>query len=95
MKIIAIATRKADAPPEAFAPHLESEANTALSLYRDETVREIYSRADGKGAILVMECRDEAHALQVLQTLPLARVGLLSFDIYGAKPYRGIVQHVK
>jgi hypothetical protein len=91
MKIVVIATRKADAKPEAFAPHHDA----ALVMYRDEIVREIYSRTDGKGAILVLECRDEAHALQVLQTLPLARAGLLSFEIYGAKPYRGIVQHVK
>lgn len=95
MKIIVIATRKADAKPEAFAPHLDAEANAALVMYRDEIVREIYSRSDGKGAILVLECRDEAHALQVLQTLPLARAGLLSFEIHGVKPYRGIVQHVK
>lgn len=95
MKIVAIATRKADAKPEEFAPLLDSEANAALVMYRDETVREIYSRSDGKGAILVMECADEAQALKALNTLPLAKAGLLSFEVYGTKPYRGIVQHLK
>ena len=33
---------------------------TALGMYRDEVVREIYSRTDGKGAVLVLECADEA-----------------------------------
>jgi hypothetical protein len=47
MKVIVVATRKQDAKPEAFAPYLESEANMALSLYRDEHIREIYSREDG------------------------------------------------
>ena len=95
MKIIVIATRKADAAPEDFAPHLDAEANHALGLYRDEVVREIYSRADGKGAIVVLECDDEAHAARIMNDLPLAKVGLLSFEIYGTAPYRGIVQHVK
>ena len=94
MKVIVIATRKADATPEDFAPHLDAEANHALGLYRDEVVREIYSRADGKGAIVVLECDDEAHAARIMNDLPLARVGLLSFEIYGTAPYRGIVQHV-
>lgn len=62
MKIVAIATRKADAKPEEFAPHLETEVGVALGMYRDEIVREIYSRSDGKGAIIVLECDDEAHA---------------------------------
>ena len=95
MKVLAIATRKADAKPEDFAPHLEPEVGVALSLYRDEFVREIYSRTDGKGAILVLECDDEAHALKLLNTLPLSEAGLLNFEIYGTKPYRGIVQYAK
>lgn len=93
MKVIVIATRKADASPEDFAPHLDAEAKHALGLYRDEVVREIYSRADGKGAIVVLECDDEAHAERIMNDLPLAKVGLLSFEIFGTAPYRGIVQH--
>lgn len=95
MKVVVIATRKADAKPEEFAPHLETEVGVALGMYRDETVREIYSRADGKGAVIVMECDDEAHARKLLGTLPLAKAGLLNFEIYVTKPYRGIVQHAK
>lgn len=95
MKVVAIATRKQDAKPEDFAPHLDAEANAALSLYRDEFIREIYSRTDGKGAIVVLECNDVAHAERVLAQLPMIKAGLLSVEIYGVKPYRGIVQHVK
>ena len=95
MKVIVVATRKQDAKPEEFAPHLESEANAALTLYRDEYVREIYSREDGKGAIVVFECDDVAHAQRLFQQLPLAKAGLLSAEFYGTKPYRGIVAHVK
>ena len=94
MKVIVIASRKEDASPEDFAPHLEAETQHALGMYRDEVVREIYSRADGKGAVLVLECDSEEDAARHVGELPLAKLGLLSFDIYGTKPYRGIVQSV-
>jgi len=93
MKIFVVVHRKPDAKPEEFAPHLEAESKHALGLYRDEIIREIYSRADGKGAILVLECPDEAAARGHVEGLPLAKLGLLSFDVYGAKPYRGIAHH--
>ncbi len=95
MKVVVVATRKPDAKPEQFQPYLEEEANHALRLYRDEYVREIYNRTDGKGAILVLECDDEKHAERLVGELPLAKVGLLQFEIYGTKPYRGIVANVK
>ena len=95
MKVVVVATRKPDAKPEEFAPYLEEEANHALRMYRDEVVRESYNRTDGKGAIVVLECKDEEEAKRLVGELPLAKAGLLSFEIYGTKPYRGIVAHVK
>lgn len=95
MKVIVIATRKPDAKPEDFAPHLEAEVKHALGMYRDESVREIYSRADGKGAVVVLECEDVAHAERLMAGLPLAAAGLLSFQFYPTKPYRGIVQYAE
>ena len=94
MKVVVIATRKQDAIPEDFAPYLEAEVNAALRLYRDEFVREIYSRTDGKGAIVVFECSDVAHAERLFAELPLVKAGLLHGEFHGVKPYRGIVQHV-
>ena len=95
MKVVVVATRKESAKPEEFAPYLEEEANHALRMYRDEIVREIYNRTDGKGAILVMECEDVAHAERLFGELPLAKAGLLDAEFYCTKPYRGIVAHVK
>jgi len=95
MKVIVVATRKQDAKPEEFAPYLEEEANHALRMYRDEYVREIYNRTDGKGAVLVFECDDVAHAQRLFGELPLAKAGLLEAEFYGTKPYRGIIAHVK
>ena len=95
MKIIAIATRKQDAKSEDFEPHLEAEVVAALTLYRDEFIREIYSRTDGKGAVVVFECKDVGHAQQLFNELPLVKAGLLSAEFFGRKPYRGIVKNIK
>jgi hypothetical protein len=95
MKVIVIAHRNQDASPEELAPLMDAEANHALSNYRDGIVREIYSRGDGNGAVVVLECDGEADAARIMGELPLAKAGLLAFDIYETLPYRGIVQHVK
>ena len=89
MKIFAIATRKQDAKSADFEPHLEAEVVAALTLYRDEFIREIYSRTDGKGAVIVFECSDTEHAQRMFDELPLIKAGLLSAEFYGTKPYRG------
>lgn len=94
MKIIAVAHRSEEHKPEDFTPHLAAEVDRALELFAGETFREIYSRADGKGAIIVLEADDEAKAREALDSLPLAEKGLLSFDVYGTKPYRGFVRSV-
>ena len=92
MKIVVIAHRSENHPPEDFAPHLAAEAKKALQLVAEDFIREIYGRADGKGAVLVVEAADEAEVRRRLAELPLAQRGLLNFDIYPVVPYRGIVQ---
>lgn len=90
MKIVVVATRRADASPDQLAPHLEAEVKTALGFMVEDFVREIYSRVDGKGAILVLEAAGEDEARSRLAELPLARAGLLDFDLYPVQVYRGI-----
>ncbi len=92
MKIVVVAHRNEDRPPEDFAPYLEAEAKKALQLVAEDFVREIYSRADGKGAVLIVEAADEEEVRRRLADLPLIRQGLLTLDIYPVVPYRGIVQ---
>ena len=94
MKIIVVAHRNEQRKPEDFAPHMEAEAEHALKLFAEEKVREIYGRTDGKGAILVLEAASEDEARDIVGGLPLAKIGLLTFDIYGTKPYRGFVASV-
>ena len=94
MKVIAIAHRSDKHSPEDFAPHLEAESNHALKLFAEETVRELYSRADGNGAVLILEAENEEKAKEILDGLPLARVGMLTFEIFSVRPYRGFIANV-
>ena len=89
MKVVVVATR-ADKPAEEFAPHMAAESKMALGMYAEDFVREIYSRQDGMGAILVLEAANEDEVKSRLDELPLAKAGLLTFEIYGVAPYRGI-----
>ena len=90
MKIVVVATRSDKFSAEEFAPLLPAEAKKALQLFASDVVREIYSRKDGKGAILVIEAADEDEARAHLAELPLAAAGMLEFDVYPVGPYRGI-----
>jgi len=94
MKIFVVATRNEDRPAEDFAPLMDPEADYALKLYKEGFVREIYSRTDGKGALVVVEAINEEKALKILSNLPLAKAGLLSFEVYGTTAYRGIIRGI-
>jgi hypothetical protein len=89
MKFFVIAKRRPQFAPEEFAPHLEAESRRARQLYADNTLREIHSRTDGRGAILVLEAADQAAADAAMKSLPLVEKGMLEYEIFGTQPYRG------
>ncbi len=90
MKFIVIATRSETHAAEEFAPHLAPETKYAFELWADDFVRMIHGRADGKGAILEAEAADQAEVEAKLNELPLVKAGMLSLEIFGIVPYRGI-----
>ncbi len=91
MKFVIVATRSETASPDEFTPEiLQAETKTAFKMMADGFLRELYSRTDGKGAILIVEAADEDEVKQKLGTLPLAQKNLLSAEIYGVKVYRAI-----
>ena len=94
MKVFVVATRNQERPIEDFASLMDPEADHALKLYKEGFVREIYSRTDGKGALVVVEAENEKAALDKLSYLPLAKAGLLSFEAYGTTAYRGIIRGI-
>jgi hypothetical protein len=88
MKIFVLATRTGD--PDKIAPLLEPEAKMALQMVARDFVREIYSRQDGQGAVVVVEAESLEAAQAELGKLPLVAANLLRLDFYPVQAYRAI-----
>jgi muconolactone delta-isomerase len=80
---------------EGFAPEqiealLEPEAQAARALYTEGYTRQIWSRGDVPGAVLLVEAADLDEVHRRLPELPLFKAGMLAVDaITQLKPYRG------
>ena len=90
MKILAIEQDMLGVTADDFTPELKrAEAARAWELYQSGVFREIYFRQDSPSAVLILECADVAEADEILNTLPLVKAGLITFDLMPLIPYPG------
>ncbi|MBU1105307.1 MAG: YciI family protein [Candidatus Riflebacteria bacterium] len=87
MKIFAVSKPVTGATPEKIMAMAKEEVSAGWKLYANGKFREMYFRKDGMGAIIVLECADEAEAKGLLAALPLVKAGLAEYDIYPALPF--------
>lgn len=88
MQFISISRRLTERfSDEEFAAHIEAERERVRELYRDGVVRSIWSRKDVAGAIMLLECPNEAAAQAAVGSLPLAQRGMLDVQIVSLSPY--------
>lgn len=92
MKILAMEVEVANIKPEQFTPHLKAEAQRVWELYQNGIIRELYFRADHSEAVLVLECVNTTEAQQTLESLPLVKAGLITFDMIPLIPYPGFAR---
>lgn len=92
MKILALEVEIEGITPEQYAPHLKNEAKHVWELYQSGTIRESYFRADRSEAVLILECRDVNEAQQALNSLPLVKAGLITFEFIPLIPYPGFAR---
>lgn len=92
MKILAIEKDVPGITVNQFEPFLKAEAARAWELYRSGELREAYFRADRSQAVLIFECAGAEEARQLLATLPLAKEGLIEFEIVPLIPYPGFAR---
>lgn len=93
MKILAIELENPNVTRESFTPALlEAEAERIWVLTQDSTVREAYFRLDQHSAVLILECPDMESAQAVLNTLPLVKAGLITFELLPLGPYSGFAR---
>ena len=82
MKILAIAKVDPQTTPEKIKPHLEAEVKHAWKLYKEGTVREMYSCQDRRlGVVFILECSGVDDARKILEELPFVREKFIDFEI--------------
>ena len=93
MKILAIEKDAEGLTDEDFTPHMKAEAKRAWELYQSGVFREMYfTKGDDPVAVIMMECDSVEEAKKALDTLPLVKAGLISFELTPLVPYPGFAR---
>ena len=87
MKLLCLDIPRPGATLEKYQPHLRDEVRHGWQLYKDGVVREIHFRQDRPGVAIVLECESVEAARQVLGEYPLARAGLIDWDVIPLGPF--------
>ena len=92
MKFLAVTRRHTDRFSQAeFAEHLPAEADQARANYASGVFREIYSRGDIPGAVIVIEAPDLEAAAALVAALPLSQQAMMEVEVIPLRPYRGFI----
>ena len=89
MKVLALEKDRAGTSSADNAALLAAEAKAVWDLCQSGTIREIYFREVESQAVLVLEVPSTREAERLLAGLPLARAGLIEFEVIGLRPYPG------
>ncbi len=81
MKILIMMNLTPEATPEKIVPLFNQEAARSWELYKEGFFRDMNFRADQPGVVNIAECESVEKAREIVNTLPLAQAGFLSFDI--------------
>ena len=85
-KLLAIGTRTAKATPAALQPVMQSEVQETVRLYLAGKLEQWFSKQDRTGVVFILNVADPAQGKELLESLPLARAGLMEFQIIPIAP---------
>jgi hypothetical protein len=71
--VMVILTAKAGVTREQVMAVMPAEIRETVQLYLNGTIREWYSRGDGRGAVFLLDSRDVAEARTIMEGLPWPR----------------------
>ncbi|WLA64341.1 hypothetical protein [Bradyrhizobium diazoefficiens] len=84
--VMVILTLKAGVTRDQIMAVMPDEIRQTVQLYLNGTVREWYSRSDGRGAVFLLNVRDVAEGHAIMEGLPLARRELMDHDYIAVGP---------
>ena len=84
--VMVILTVKAGVTREQVMAVMPTEIRQTVQLYLSGLIREWYSRADGRGVVLLLDTRDVAEAQAIMEGLPLAKQNLMDHEYIAVGP---------
>ena len=85
-EVLVILTPRQGVTPQQIMAVIPSEIRATVNLYLDGTIRQWYSRGDGKGAIFLVDAKTEEDARAIMETLPLAKEQLMDHEYIPVGP---------
>ncbi|WP_396331473.1 superoxide dismutase [Burkholderia anthina] len=89
MKLLCLDVPLPGASPAAYQPHLLDEVRYGWQLLKRGIVRDIYLRQDRPGVAIIAECESADSAREALRAFPLAKAGLIDWEIIPLGPFLG------
>ena len=86
MDVLVMLTIKPGVEREKVMKVMPDEIRATVRLYLDGKIRQWYSRADGKGVVFVLDCKDVTEATSVIEALPLAKERLVNLEFTALTP---------
>ena len=84
--VMVILTVKTGVTREQVMAVMPAEIRQTVQLYLNGKIREWYSRADGRGVVLMLDTRDVAEAQAIMEGLPLAKQNLMDHEYIAVGP---------
>ena len=86
--VFAILTAKSGVTREQIMAVMPAEIRATVQLYLEGKIREWYARGDGRGAVFLLNAKDEEEAKSILESLPLAKEHLLDHSYLPVSPLK-------
>src|SRR5689334_4403004 len=84
--VLVILTVKANVTRDQVMAVMPTEVRQTVQLYVGGKIREWFSRADGRGAVFLLDTRDVHEAETIMEALPLAKQSLMDHEYIAVGP---------
>jgi hypothetical protein len=84
--VLVLVTAKPGVTREQVMKFMPAEIRATVRLYLDGTIRQWYSRGDGKGVVFILDCKDADGAHAVMDGLPLSAENLMDHQFIPIGP---------
>ena len=84
--VLVILTAKSGVTREQVMAVMPAEVRATVQLYVNGKIREWFSRADGRGAVFLLDAKDAHDAVTIMDALPLAKQNLMDHEYIAVGP---------